>query len=151
MNVDGSNWKRHVCTPLPPSGETGNYAIASVTKILLHFLYPLACFYLLHVGLLLHGQASKSRMDLWNTLYNALNHVTVISHWHVQGLPVLCSKSLFSNTFMIVNWHILGFQICKWRRSWNRSGPESSYVQRRSSHCSLQVWFHYWFVNCSDS
>jgi hypothetical protein len=35
----------------------------------LHFLYPLACFYLLYVGLLLHGQASKSRMDLWNMLY----------------------------------------------------------------------------------
>jgi hypothetical protein len=38
-------------------------------KKLLHFLYPLACFSLLYVGLLLHGQASKSRMDLWNTLY----------------------------------------------------------------------------------
>jgi hypothetical protein len=37
-------WKRHDCTPLPPSGETGNYAIASVTKKRLHFLYPLACF-----------------------------------------------------------------------------------------------------------
>jgi hypothetical protein len=61
-------WKRHVCTPLTPSGETGNYAIASVTKKPLHFLYPLACFYLLYVGLLLHGQASKSRIDLWNTL-----------------------------------------------------------------------------------
>jgi hypothetical protein len=63
-------WKRHVCTPLPPSEETGNHAIASVIKKLLHFLYPLVCFYLLYVGLLLHGQASKSRMDLWNTLYN---------------------------------------------------------------------------------
>jgi hypothetical protein len=62
-------WTRHVFTPLPPSGETGNYAIASVTKNLSHFLYPLACFYLLYVGLLLHGQASKSRMDLWNTRY----------------------------------------------------------------------------------
>jgi hypothetical protein len=63
-------WKHHVCTPLPPSGETGNYAIASATIKLLHFLYPLACFYLLYVGLLLHGQASKPRMGLWNTLYN---------------------------------------------------------------------------------
>jgi hypothetical protein len=62
-------WKRHVCSSLLSSGETGNYAIASVTKKLLHFLHPLACFYLLCMGLLLHGQASKSRMDLWNTLY----------------------------------------------------------------------------------
>jgi hypothetical protein len=65
-------WKRHVCTPLPPSGETGKYAIASATKTLLHFLYLLACFYLLYLGLLLHGQASKSRMDLWNTLYKEI-------------------------------------------------------------------------------
>jgi hypothetical protein len=37
-------WKRHVCTPLPPSGETGNYAIACHGKT---FTFPLS------VGMLL--------------------------------------------------------------------------------------------------
>jgi hypothetical protein len=83
MVATASTWKRHVCTPLPPSWETGNYAIASVTKKLLHFLYPLACFYLLYVGLLLHGQASKSRTDLWNTL-SIYIYIYIYTHTHTH-------------------------------------------------------------------
>jgi hypothetical protein len=80
----------------------------------------LACFYLLYVGLLLHGQAYKSRMDLWNTLYKNLQmllfnhympasvHFTEFNSSHVSCLGVPYVLDAFIGNINLKNPLVVG-------------------------------------------